>query len=199
MFRVFDNYTQSETSVGTDIDIDAGIKYAVDAGANVINLSLGGESPSHEAVLQYAKDQNVCVLAATGNENSSSPSYPGSNPNVLAVGAIDTGFNRASFSNWGPNFNLFVMAPGVQIASTFKENGYVYLQGTSMATPFVSGLAALILSLAKRNGKSLTADDVYRIIRESATPMGSGKGDIFFGEGLVNAQAALAKTKELFQ
>lgn len=120
MFRVFDNFEGRETSVGTDVDIDAGIKFAVDAGAHVINLSLGGPDSSYEEVLQYAYDRNVCVLAATGNENSSAPSYPASNPRTLAVGAINSNLNRASFSNYGSAYNQFVMAPGVEIASTYK-------------------------------------------------------------------------------
>jgi len=197
MFRVYDRWTGRETSVGTDADIDAGIKFAIDAGAHVINLSLGGPEPSHETILGYAKDRNVCVIAATGNENSSAPSYPASNSNVLAVGALDQNLNRASFSNYNPDsYNRFVMAPGVQIASTYKDNSYVYLQGTSMATPFVSGLAGLIISLAMRNGHRITPDDVYDIIRKTATPLRTGKGDLFTGEGLINVEAALKATKE---
>ncbi len=196
MFRVYDRFTQRETSVGTDADIDAGIKFAVDAGADVINLSLGGPDPSHEAVLAYAHDHNVVVLAATGNDNSSIASYPASDSRVLAVGAVDSSLQRASFSNYGSAYNRFVMAPGVEIASTYRENGYVYLDGTSMATPFVSGLSGLIVSLCKRNNRQLPPDDVYNIIRESATPLGSGKGDTFFGDGLVNAPAALQATAD---
>ena len=196
MFRVYDRLMQRETSVGTDADIDAGIKFAVDSGAQVTNLSLGGGSPSHETVLEYAYDRNVCILAATGNENTNKPSYPASHPRTLAVGAIDANFNRAGFSNYGPAYNRFVMAPGVDIASTYKDNSYVYLNGTSMATPFVTGLAALIVSLAIRNGKKLSVNDVYEIIRETATSLGSGKGDRFYGEGLINAPAALRAAKE---
>lgn len=198
LFRVYDRYQRAETSIGTDADIDAGIKFAVDGGAHVINLSLGGPVPSHEAVLQYAHDKDVVVLAATGNANSNAASYPASNPNVLAVGAIDPNFNRAPFSNYGPAYNRFVMAPGVEIASTYKDNQYVYLQGTSMATPFVTGLAALIVSVALRNGAPWTAEAVRTIIRETATPLGSGKGDVFFGEGLINVPAALAAAQQQF-
>jgi subtilisin family serine protease len=196
MFRVYDYVSGRETSVGTDADIDAGIKFAADAGAHVMNLSLGGPEPSHETVLEYAYDKNVCVFAATGNEDSSDPSYPASNPKTLAVGAVDSNLNRASFSNYGSAYNQFVVAPGVKIASTYKDNAYVYLDGTSMATPFVTGLGALMVSLALRSSKQLMVDDVYRIIRETAKPRGSGRGDVFFGEGLVNVAAALEATKQ---
>jgi subtilisin family serine protease len=196
MFRVYDMLSMRETSVGTDVDIDAGIKFAVDQGAHVINLSLGGGEPSHEKVLQYAYDQNVCVCAATGNANSNDPSYPAANPRVLAVGAIDANKSRASFSNYGPAYNRFVMAPGVDIASTYTDNSYVYLDGTSMATPFASGLAALVISVGLRSGKRFTADDVYAIIRDTAQPLGTGKGDPFYGEGLIDVQAALEAAKQ---
>ena len=184
-----------------------GIKFAVDQGAHVINLSLGvldrrrtGEpADNYRPVLQYARDHNVCVIAATGNENTSyppTPSYPAADPNTLAVGAVDSALNRASFSNYGSGYAPFVMAPGVDIASTYKDNGYRYLNGTSMATPFVTGLVGLIVSLALRSGKQLSVEDIYTIIRETATPLGSGKGDRFYGEGLINVPAALEAARQ---
>ncbi|MGK7895390.1 MAG: S8 family serine peptidase [Xenococcus sp. (in: cyanobacteria)] len=197
MFRVRDNWLRRETSIGFDTDIMPGIKFAVDSGAHVINLSLGGPNgDAYEPVLQYAYDRNVCVMAATGNGNSSARSYPASNPKTLAVGAVDSSLNRASFSNYGPAYNQFVMAPGVEIASTYKDNGYVYLQGTSMATPFVTGLVGLIVSLGLRSGKQLSVDDIYTIIRETSTPLGSGKGDRYYGEGFINVPAALEAAKQ---
>ena len=203
MFRVRDNFNGSETSVGLGTDISAGIKYAVDSGAHVINLSLGGYGEdSYASVLQYARDRNVCVVAATGNDdrnNPPNPSYPAANPNTLAVGAIDESQNKASFSNYGTGYAPFVMAPGVRIASTYRDNGYVYLDGTSMATPFVAGLAGLIVSLGLRSNKPFTVDDVFEIIRESATPLGSGKGDPFFGEGLINVFEALTAARQRLQ
>ncbi len=200
MFRVFDRFEDRETSVGLGTDITAGIKFAVDSGAHVINLSLGGgDGEEYEPILQYAHDRNVCVIAATGNENSSfppTPSYPAADPNALAVGAVDPSLNRANFSNYGQGYAPFVMAPGVQIASTYRENDYVYLDGTSMATPFVTGLVGLMVSLALRSGSQLSVDEIYRIIRETATPLGSGKGDRFYGEGLINIPAALQAAQE---
>jgi subtilisin family serine protease len=65
-----------------------------------------------------------------------------------------------------------------------------------MATPFVTGLAGLMVSQALRSGKQLPVDEVYNIIRETATPLGSGKGDLFLGEGLVNVEAALKAVKQ---
>lgn len=200
MFRVWDNFQNRETSIGFDTDIMPGIKFAIDSGAQVINLSLGGSNgDAYRPILQAARDRNVCVIAATGNENAGFPpipSYPAADPNALAVGAIDPAFRRANFSNYGRGYAPFVMAPGEEIASTYKDNGYVYQQGTSMAAPFVAGLAGLIVSLGLRSGKQLTVDEIYSIIRETATPLGMGKGDRFYGEGLINVPAALKAAQE---
>jgi len=152
--------------------------------------------PGASNAIQHAYSNNACILAATGNENTSAASYPASNPNVLAVGAVDTGFNRASFSNYGNAYNDFVVAPGVDIYSTYKHNSYEYLSGTSMATPFVTGLAALIVGMARQAGAQFSVDDVYEIVRMTTRPLGSGRGDVFLGQGLIDVQAALAETEQ---
>ncbi|MGV2826694.1 S8 family serine peptidase [Myxosarcina sp. GI1(2024)] len=72
----------------------------------------------------------------------------------------------------------------------------MYLQGTSMATSFVTGLAGLIVSVALRSGKQLLVDEIYRIIRDTATPLGSGKSDRFYGEGLINVPASLQAAQQ---
>ena len=200
MFQVRDNFFGYETSIGFDTDIMAGIKFAVDSGAHIINLSLGGSNgDAYQPVLQYAHDHNVCVVAALGGSNTSyppNPSYPAADPNTLAVGAVDSALNRASFSDYGQGYAPFVMAPGVDITSTYKDNGYVSWSGTSGTASFVSGLAGLIVSLGLRSGKQLSVEEIYTIIRETATPLGSGKGDRFYGEGLINVSAALKAAKE---
>jgi subtilisin family serine protease len=84
------------------------------------------------------------------------------------------------------------MAPGVHIASTYKDNEYVYLDGTSMATPFVTGLVGLIVSLAIRSGRQLPVDDIYSIIRDTAQPMGDSR---FYGAGLIDTKAALEEAR----
>lgn len=185
-----------QSSWGTLADIGAGIKFAVDQGAQVINLSLGGSTPSHQRVLNYAYDKNVCVVVATGNSATNRPMYPAAHPKVLAVGAVDQNLNKATFSNYGSSYNKFVVAPGVRIASTYINSSYMYLQGTSMASPFVSGVAGLVISQFLRANRNYTVDEVFSIIRESARPLGSGKGDVYFGEGLVDAKAALDLTKK---
>jgi hypothetical protein len=177
-------------------DVAAGIIYAADHGARVINLSLGGTSASQtmRAAVDYAFAHNALPVAAMGNSSSTTPLEPARWYNALSVAAVDRNGGRATFSSHGPQTD--VAAPGVGILSTLPtyavtltkkyKQGYDALSGTSMATPVVSGLAGLVLS---RN-PSLTASQVKGIIEASA-----GDGSSFnldTGFGVVNAAKAVA-------
>ena len=157
---------------GTNADVAAGIRYAVDNGADVINLSLGGGYSSEmESALQYAAAQNVVVVMAAGNESASQPGFPANLANQLgvAVGAVDSTNRMANFSNKaGISALNYIVAPGVNIYSTTPGNTYNSFNGTSMATPHVAGVAALMLSASP----NLTAAEVERILRETANPTG---------------------------
>lgn len=122
-----------------------GITWAADNGAEVINMSLGGTSSSKtlQNAVQYAFDRGVVIVAAAGNNGSTSAFYPAYYDPVIAVGATTTSDGKASFSNYGSWVD--VAAPGSSILSTYK-GGYANLSGTSMASPFVAGVAALIKS-----------------------------------------------------
>lgn len=121
-----------------------GIVWAADQGAQVINMSLGGGSPSItlEDAVNYAWSKGSVVVAAAGNSGNSNPQYPGYYQNVIAVGATDNNDIKAGFSTYG-NW-VDVAAPGVGIYSTYKGGSYDTLSGTSMATPFAAGTSALI-------------------------------------------------------
>ncbi|MEN3011091.1 MAG: S8 family peptidase [Candidatus Bipolaricaulaceae bacterium] len=128
-----------------------GIIWAADNGAHVINMSLGGPATSStlEAAVRYAYSKGVVLVAAAGNENTSSPSYPAYYPECIAVAATDQNDVKASFSNYGAWVDI--AAPGVSIYSTLPNHtnrtgvrNYGYLSGTSMAAPHVAGVAALI-------------------------------------------------------
>lgn len=120
-----------------------GITWAADNGAKVINLSLGGSFSSSllQDAVNYAWNKGVVIVAAAGNNGNTLPSYPGYYANAIAVAATDSNDVKASWSNYGSWVAL--AAPGVNILSTYP-GGYAYLSGTSMATPFVSGLAGLV-------------------------------------------------------
>ena len=119
------------------------IYWATDNGAEVINMSLGGTSSSTtlKNAVDYAWNHGVVVVAAAGNNGRNRANYPAYYSNAIAVAATDQNDKKASFSNYGSWVDL--AAPGVSILSTY-QSGYNYLSGTSMSTPFVSGLAALL-------------------------------------------------------
>ena len=123
-----------------------GIMWSADNGAKVINLSLGGSSSSQtlQNAINYAVSKGVVVVAAAGNNGNSLPFYPAYYSNVISVAATDSNDKKASWSNYGSW--VIMAAPGVNIYSTY-QGGYAYLSGTSMATPFVSGVAGLIWGL----------------------------------------------------
>jgi subtilisin family serine protease len=155
---------------GTYADVAAGIRYAADNGAQVINLSLGGSTSSYivtEAV-KYATERGAVVVMASGNEGRVQPSFPANLAQTwgISVGAIDWNNHLANFSNRAGRTPLdFVVAPGVSILSTTPNNTYSYFSGTSMATPHVAGVAALMLSA----NSNLQPAQVETLIVQTAT------------------------------
>lgn len=134
--------------IGTMYDISQGIRWAVENGANVVNLSLGGRLPDYPLTLseavKYAQDNGVLVVAAAGNDGKSVEGfYPACLPGVISVGATGSNHQPAAFSNYGAR----LMAPGVDIISTLPGSSYGIMSGTSMAAPFVSGIAGILYSV----------------------------------------------------
>ncbi|GAA2311222.1 S8 family peptidase [Streptomyces kunmingensis] len=186
---------------GSNANITKGIVWAADHGADVINLSLG-EGPLMSNLLQggilnraiqHAHDKGAVVVAAAGNDGKDTQPYKVDTP-VLVVGASDQDGKAASFSNFGAE--QAVSAPGVDILSTLptyrtKESlkntsGYGELSGTSMASPYVSALAALL-----HHGGS-KPDDIMATIRDTASNPGRSSK---LGLGVVDAEAAVKKGK----
>lgn len=182
---------------GDTVNVALGIVWAVDHGARVLNLSLGG--PNNETVkkaVEYALAKNVVVVAAMGNDGKNQRAYPAAIPGVISVGSVDSDQSRSSFSNYGSWIS--VASPGSSILSTMptyettmteseKNKGYDYLDGTSMACPIVAGIAALVVS---RN-PTYTPAEVKARIESTATDLGKPGYDVEFGHGLVNAFKAV--------
>jgi thermitase len=128
--------------VGSYSDVAAAIVYAVDNGAQIINLSLGGPSPSStlESAVHYADSHGVMVIAAAGNTGGS-VLYPAAYDPVIAVASVDQDLQRSSFSSYGPEIDL--LAPGRDILTTRADGSYGLMSGTSFAAPYVSGVAVL--------------------------------------------------------
>ncbi len=205
-----------DTGSGSFADIAEGIYYAVDNGANVINMSLGVNArygmtsdPFVDAAFDYAEVNDVLVVAAAGNDSSrKNVSYPAIYSTVVAVGATDYANNLAGYSNRGTG--LDIVAPGGDtrvdlngdgyvdgiLQETFNVNatggpgfGYYFLQGTSMATPHVAGVAALIYA----NGLN-TVNDIRQALFSTTTDLGSANFDSTFGHGLIQAYSALTSS-----
>jgi hypothetical protein len=128
---------------GTYANVAAAMVYAVDNGADIINLSLGGANPSSllEDAVQYAASHGVLVVAAAGNTGSTQVLYPAAYDDVIAVGAVDSQLRRSSFSSSGAAIDLY--APGSSILTTSNNGGYELRNGTSFAAAHVSGIAAV--------------------------------------------------------
>ncbi|WP_166245084.1 S8 family peptidase [Paenibacillus turpanensis] len=172
---------------GTSYAIVSGMRYAADRGADVLNLSLGSSSAcssAYQDAINYVRSRGAVVVAASGNSNTAIGS-PASCSGTISVGSIDSSMTRSSFSNYGST--LDVTAPGGSIFSTYPTNTYRSLSGTSMATPHVAGVVALMLAA----DSSLTPNQVESLLRQSATDAGSAGYDAYYGAGIVNAQKAV--------
>ncbi|MFM1651402.1 S8 family peptidase [Brevibacillus sp. B_LB10_24] len=174
---------------GSAFDIAQGIRFATDNGADVINLSVGNytSSAALREACRYAFDNNVILVAASGNDDTDQPGYPAAYPEVMGVAAVDHLKARADFSNYGDYVD--VAAPGVDIPSTYIESDYAALSGTSMACPHVTAFASLIRSV----NPGMKNSEVMRLIRETATDLGKPGKDPEYGYGLINVNAALTQ------
>lgn len=167
-----------------------GVDWAVNHGADVINMSLGSylnakQIANWQPTFTAAWEAGTMVIAAAGNNNNNTLFYPASFANVLSVSATTNNDTKASFSSFGPAVD--VSAPGVSIASTYKGNQYWSMSGTSMATPHVAGLAALIRSLHPE----FTLPEVETAIKSSALDLGDPGWDKYFGHGRIQPPLAL--------
>ncbi len=182
--KVMKNYSGSCS--GPWSAVANGITYAVDQGADIITMSLGMEntwSSTVNAAMQYATDNDVLILAAAGNSGCGScVAYPARNPMAMAVGALDWNGNVVSFSNKGNE--LEISAPGLAIWSTTPGGNYGSKSGTSMATPHVAGVAALVLS-----AQDMSAAQLRQHLKDTAYDL--GKPATAQGAGAVDAAAAV--------
>jgi PKD repeat protein len=174
---------QTANGVGTSIAYGyEGIIYAAELGADIISNSWSGPNYSEAAkeVIEYATALGCIVVVAASNDNSNLPQYPGSYPGAISVAAVNSDDTRASFSNYGPHVDI--AAPGVGILSTVTSGGYASWNGTSMATPMVSGLLGLVKSFYPSwtneeliNQVIGTTDDIDELNPEYENLLGDGR------------------------
>lgn len=175
----------SASGSGSTSGVAAGITWAVDNGAKVVSLSLGGGGSSTlESAVNYAWSHGVIVVAAAGNSNTDAPSYPGYYSNAIAVGSTDQNDARSSFSNYGSWVD--VAAPGSSILSCYMGGSYAYMSGTSMATPQVAGLAGLVWD---KLGALTNVSLVRQKIEDNTDNVGT-----WLAKGRVNVQKSLSES-----
>lgn len=165
-----------------------GIIYAADNGAKIINMSLGGREASTilRDACDYAYTRGCLIVAALGNDSGVLNQYPACYDSVIAVGATDDNDQKAEFSNYGPKLEL--TAPGVNIYSTYIGNTYRASSGTSMATPVISGSAALLWSLYPK----MTNGEIRLSLREMTDDLGDAGFDNEYGYGRIDLSKMLS-------
>ena len=174
---------------GSSDGIARGIEWARLHGAKVISMSLGYYTYSQTIfdAIQKALENNITIVVAMGNDGNNQVEFPAGNQGVIAVGAIDAYDRKTSFSTTGNHISI--SAPGYYIYSTFLENGYTYMNGTSMSTPFVAGVCALILSAHPE----LTPDEVKSQLEQTAADLETPGWDKNTGWGKPDIEKALGR------
>jgi hypothetical protein len=172
---------------GEEDDVAAGILYAVQMGAKIINMSFGDDAFSFvlRDIVRYAYSRGVVLIASAGNSGSSSPHYPSGYSEVICVGNSTSDDFVAGSSNFGSTIDL--VAPGSRIMTTAKDNNYAIISGTSASAPFVSGAAAMILSL-----ENFTNEEVKQILKSTTDDIEAPGWDLKSGAGRLNLFKALS-------
>lgn len=167
-------------------DMVAAVNQCVAAGADVISMSLGGgaASSAERQAFANAASQGVLSIAAAGNDGNSTMSYPASYDEVMSVAAVDSSGTKANFSQY--NSQVEIAGPGVNVNSTWNDGGYKSISGTSMATPHVAGVAALVWS----HFPSCSPAEVRNALNMTAEDRGASGRDTSYGYGIVKAKAA---------
>jgi hypothetical protein len=185
---------------GSLTNVVKGIDYSVSQGAHISSMSLGWSGsgdPTVQAALGRAVNAGQLLVIAAGNDGAANPGWPAryakdsfANGQIIAVGAVDNNNNMPSWSNRaGDTANFYLVAPGVNILSTYNgsSTSYATLSGTSMATPVVSGAAALL-----KQGWNLSAKQIATILFTTAKDLGTAGVDSTYGWGLLDLKAAMS-------
>ena len=176
----------SDSGGGTYANVIDGLNQCRQKGAKVINMSLGGGGflQSFQNKVNELHEAGIVIVAAAGNGGSSAKGYPASYEHVISVAAVDSNQNRASFSQYNDRVDL--AAPGVAVKSTCLRNRYCSFSGTSMASPHVAGVVALVWS----HFPNVNHTQIIDVLERTAKDLGAGGRDDFYGHGLVQAKAA---------
>jgi len=190
----------NDEGAGTSPDIIAGIHWAIESKADILSMSLGSPEPDEEIhkALLLAISKGIFVITAAGNEGPDldTVGYPAGFPEMVAVGSIDRRKRLSQFSSRGRQVD--VVAPGDQITSCYPPRGFATLSGTSMATPFVSGVVALALSKHRQMGGKTplrTQQNLIEHLRRTSIDAGPAGFDPLYGYGILNPEKLIQGVK----
>lgn len=171
--------------MGSQSGIADAVRFASEAGADIICMSLGTPQPNPQmhAAIRDAYSRGAIVVCAAGNDGGS-VWYPAAFPETFGVGAVDQDGKACEFSSRGKSIS--VAAPGHNITSTWLAGGYARLSGTSMAAPFVAGTLALYASAAKKSGSKIDHSSVAKALADTCRDVGETGRDSLYGWGLLD-------------
>lgn len=177
------------TGVGDTFTLSQAIVAAVDAGARILNISLGSyqNHPLLDRALDYAFSQGAVVVASAGNDQAGSLTWPAADPRVISVGAVDAIEQQVTFSNSGPQ--LQVSAPGYGVNTAWIDDQRVSFSGTSASAPIVAGSVAALMS----SNPGLTATEAWQTLSHYVSDAGAPGADPNYGRGILNLGWAMAR------
>ena len=182
--RVTDANAQSDV-----FTLSQAIVAAVDAGVQIINVSLGGYDSSTVlgSAITYASQHGVVIVASAGNDQAAQLTWPAADPRVISVGAVDALGQQTTFSNSGAQLQL--TAPGYGIQTAWLDNQRVYFDGTSASAPIVAGAIAAIMS----TNSGMTATQAWQVLTQYASDGGAPGADPEYGNGILNLGWAMSR------
>lgn len=162
--------------------VSRAIEAAVDAGAKIINISLGGYGTAStlDAAIAYANDRGAIIVAAAGNDQAAQLTWPAADPRVVSVGAVDAAGQQVTFSNSGPQLQM--TAPGYGVQTAWLDGQRVTVNGTSASAPIVSGAIAAVMS----ENPGFTAQQAWEVVQKTASDTGAPGTDANYGNGILN-------------
>lgn len=178
------------SGMGSNDAVAEAVRYATEIKCDIISMSLGSSRPDdhlHQAI-KDAYEAGIIVVCAAGNDGGS-VNFPAAFRETVGVGAVDKSGQVCEFSSRGKE--IVVAAPGADITSTWLANGYATISGTSMAAPFVSGVLALYISAAKRDGEKITHKTVVDALSKTCKDAGAEGHDDVYGWGLLDPHRLL--------
>lgn len=178
----------------TDSDLTKALKYCLEMGVDIVNMSLGSlyrQSQAFQEVLIEVYNNNIPIVCAMGNSGEKYACFPANFPQTFGVTSYGKGRNISKFSSRGHNADFAL--PGEDILTTTLNNKYSVVKGTSFSSPFLAGIISLILSQAKKENKKYTIEELKQLLISCSNDYGPTGKDNMYGYGIINADSLINK------